>query len=375
MAKKNLIAIEEQWLDDLSKLALPSGVSVANVEAMLAIKPIKVSIEIVLPKEAASVDFDPKKNGDVKKFRSAFDKKVSEFFGEIVLEDEPKDAKEILEKLNSYIEKAVKAYRVTLRTAIAKEIGAKADDLMSVGSISFKEIEFHFGVVEDSKESELLDLTKAFKRTKKVQHFGIAWKGTQCVVGIKLKKEFKPAELKSLANELPDGYVQGAKKVAGEFVAFSKTNVDISFSEKDTRPADWLVREAFKIQTGRQVHVGFGILQPPDDSGGGNATEVLRTVKATAKSAGRTISEIQKSEDSDDNLRKLVGDIAKSLDSLKKAFTAPDTFVNVKQSEVDKLIRFFQSVKPTNLSLKNDRDILKSCEQFVAIANKIEMPE
>ncbi|MCF7960436.1 MAG: hypothetical protein K9M08_06800 [Pirellula sp.] len=371
MAKKNLIAIEEQWLDDLSKLALPSGVSVANVEAMLAIKPIKVSIEIVLPKEAASVDFDQKKNGDVKKFRSAFDKKVSEFFGEIVLEDEPKDAKEILEKLNSYIEKAVKAYRVTLRTAIAKEIGAKADDLMSVGSISFKEIEFHFGVVEDSKESELLDLTKAFKRTKKVQHFGIAWKGTQCVVGVKLRKEFKPAELKSLANEL----AQGAKKVAGEFVAFSKTNVDISFSEKDTRPADWLVREAFKIQTGRQVHVGFGILQPPDDSAGGNATEVLRTVKATAKSAGRTISEIQKSEDSDDNLRKLVGDIAKSLDSLKKAFTAPDTFVNVKQSEVDKLIRFFQSVKPENLSLKNDRDILKSCEQFVAIANKIEMPE
>ena len=395
MAKKNLIAIEEQWLDDLSKLALPSGVSVANVEAMLAIKPIKVSIEIVLPKEAASVDFDQKKNGDVKKFRSAFDKKVSEFFGEIVLEDEPKDAKEILEKLNSYIEKAVKAYRVTLRTAIAKEIGAKADDLMSVGSISFKEIEFHFGVVEDSKPSELLDLTKAFKRTKKVQHFGIAWKGTQCVVGVKLRKEFKPAELKSLANEL----AQGAKKVAGEFVAFSKTNVDISFSEKDTRPADWLVREAFKIQTGRQVHVGFGILQPPDDSAGGNATEVLRTVKATAKSApnvigfavqnmmvlrtvkataksaGRTISEIQKSEDSDDNLRKLVGDIAKSLDSLKKAFTAPDTFVNVKQSEVASLAGVFQSVNPKNLSLKNDRDILKSCEQFVAIANKIEMPE
>ena len=102
---------------------------------------------------------------------------------------------------------------------------------------------------------------------------------------------------------------------------------------------------------------------------------VLRTVKATAKSAGRTISEIQKSEDSDDNLRKLVGDIAKSLDSLKKAFTAPDTFVNVKQSEVASLAGVFQSVNPKNLSLKNDRDILKSCEQFVAMAKKIEMPK
>lgn len=194
MAKKNSIEIEELWLDDLSKLALPSDVSLADVEAILLIKPIKVSLEIVLPKEAANVDFDQNKHKDVKNFRSAFDKKVSESFGEIVLEDDPKDAKEILEKLNSYIEKAVKAYRVTLRTAIAKEIGAKADDLMSVGSVSFKEIEFHFGVVEDSKPSELLDLTKAFKRTKKVQHFGIAWKGTLCVVGVKLRKEFKPAE-------------------------------------------------------------------------------------------------------------------------------------------------------------------------------------
>ena len=379
MAKKNSIEIEEEWLDDLSKLALPSGVSVADVEAMLVIKPIKVSLEIVLPK-GTSADFDQKKNGEVKKFRSAFDKKVSESFGEIVLEDEPKDAKEILEKLNSYIEKAVKAYRVTLRTAVAKEIGAKADDLMSVGSISFKEIEFHFGIVEDSKESELLDLTKAFKRTKKVQHFGIAWKGTQCVVGVKLRKEFKPAELKSLANELPDGYAQGANKVAGEFVAFSKTNVEISFPDKTKGPLGWMVREAFGKQTGRTVHVGFGIIQPPDDSAdgnaaGGNAAEVLNRVKATAKSADRTISEIQKSKDGDDNLRKLVEDIIKSLASLQKAFTAADTFVNVKKSEVDNLARVFQNAKPKTLSLEKDPKILKRCEEFVAMAKKIEMPK
>lgn len=375
MAKKNSIEIEELWLDDLSKLGLPSGVSVAEVKAMLVIKPIKVSLEIVLPKEAASVDFDQKENRDVKKFRSAFDKKVSESFGEIVLEDEPKDAKEILEKLNSYIKKAVKAYRVTLRTAIAEEIGTKADDLMSVGSISFEEIEFRFGIVEDSKESELLDLTKAFKRTKKVQHFGIAWKGTQCVVGVKLRKEFKSAELKLLANELPDGYAQGASKVAGEFVAFSKTNVEISFPDKTKPPSDWMVRAAFKDQTGRTVHVSFGIMQPPDDSADGNAAEVLNRVKATAKSADRTISEIQRSKDSDDNLRKLVEDIIKSLASLQKAFTAADTFVNVKKSEVDNLARVFQNVKLKNLSLENDPKILKRCEEFVAIANKIAMPK
>lgn len=373
MAKKNLIEIEELWLDDLSKLALPSGVSVAEVEAMLLIKPIKVSLEIVLPKDA-SADFDQEKNGDVKKFRSAFDKKVSESFGEIVLEDDPKDAKEILEKLNSYIEKAVKAYRVTLRTAIAKEIGAKADDLMSVGSVSFKEIEFHFGVVEDSKPSELLDLTKAFKRTKKVQHCGIAWKGKHCVVGVKLKKEFKPAELKLLANELPDGYAQGASKVAGEFVAFSKTNVEISFPDKTKTPRQLLVRKALKNQTEQQIQVGFGILQPPDDSPAGNAAEVLGTVRATAKSAGRTISEIQKSKDSD-NLRKLVEDIAKSLASLLKVFAANDTFVNVKKSEVYKLTMVFQNVKLKNLSLENDPKILKRCEEFVAMANKIAMPK
>jgi uncharacterized protein YfkK (UPF0435 family) len=374
MAKKDSVAIEEEWLDDLSKLALPGGVSVADVEAMLLIKPIKVSLAIELPK-GASVDFDPKKNGDVKKFRSAVDKKVSESFGEIVLEDEPKDAKETLEKLNSYLEKAIKAYRVTLRTAIAKEIGAKADDLMSVGSINFQKIEFHFGVVEDSKPSELLDLTKAFKRTKRTQHLGIAWKGTLCVIGVKLKKEFKPAELKLLANELPDGYAQGASKVAGEFVAFSKTNVEVSFSEKAKTPLDWLVRDALKIQTGRQIRVGFGIMQPPDDNEGGNAAEVLGAVKATAKSADRTISEIQKSKDSDDNLRKLVGDITKSLASLQKAFTAADTFVNVKKSEVDDLTRVFQNVKIKNLSLENDPKILKRCEEFVAIAKKIAMPK
>ncbi len=374
MAKKGSVSIEEEWLDDLSKLALPSGVSVADVEAMLLIKPIKVSLEIELPK-GESVDFDHTKNGDVKKFRTAFDKKAAESFGEIVLEDEPKDAKETLEKLNAYITKAIKAYRVTLRTAIAKEIGAKADDLMSVGSISFKEIEFHFGVVEDSKPSELLDLTKAFKRTKKTQHCGIVWKGTLCVIGVKLKKEFKPAELKLLAHELPDGYAQGASKVAGEFVAFSKTNVDISFSDKAKTPLDWIVREALKNQTGRQIRVGFGIIQPPDDKEGGNAGEVLEAVKATAKSADRTISEIQKSKDSDDNLRKLVQDIAKSLASLQKAFTSADTFVNVKKSEVDNLTRVFQNVKLKNLSLENDPKILKSCEEFVAMAKKIAIPK
>ena len=373
MAKKNLIEIEELWLDDLSKLELPSGVSVAEVEAMLVIKPIKVSLEIVLPKEAASVDFDQKKNREVKNFRSAFDKKVSESFGEIVLEDEPKDAKEILEKLNSYIEKAVKAYRVTLRTAIAKEIGAKADDLMSVGSVSFKGIEFHFGVVEDSKESELLDLTKAFKRTKKVQHCGIAWKGKHCVVGVKLKKEFKPAELKLLANELPDGYAQGASKEAGEFVAFSKTNVEISYPDKVKGPLDWMVREAFGKQTGRTVHVSFGIMQPPDDSA--NAAEVLNRVKATATSADRTISEIQKSEGGDDNLQKLVEDIIKSLASLLKAFPADEPFANVKKSEVKNLAGVFQNAKPKTLSLENDPKILKSCKEFVAMAKKIEMPK
>jgi hypothetical protein len=136
-----------------------------------------------------------------------------------------------------------------------------------------------------------------------------------------------------------------------------------------------MVRKAFKIQTKRQVNVYFGIMQPPDDSPGGNAAEVLGVVKATAKSADRTISEIQRSKDSDDNLRKLVGDIAKSLDSLQKAFTAADTFVNVKKSAVDSLAGVFQKANVKNLSSENNPKILKSCEQFVEMAKKIAMPK
>lgn len=163
-------------------------------------------------------------------------------------------------------------------------------------------------------------------------------------------------------------------------MAFSKTNVEISYPDKVKGPLDRMVREAFGKQTGRTVHVGFGIIQPPDDSAdgnaaGGNAAEVLKRVKATAESADRTISEIQKSKDGDDNLRKLVEDIIKSLASLQKAFTAADTFVNVKKSEVDNLARVFQNTKPKTLSLEDDPKILKRCEEFVAMANKIEMPK
>jgi len=369
MSKKDLVEIEEQWLE-LEKLTLPSGVTIDDVEKLLLIKPIRVQLGIVLPKGTGVIKFDHEKNADIKKFRAAFDKKVADSFGEIVLEDDAKDAKPILEKLNSYIEKAGKAYRLTLRTAIAKEIDAKADDLMTVGMIAFKEIEFHFGVVETPEKNDLLDLTKAFKRVNKTQHFGIAWKGTQCVIGVKLKKEFKPAELKELASLLPEGSRQGASKVAGEFVAFSKTNVDLSFGEKDKTPLDWIVREAFKVQTGHQVRVGFGILQASEDKEpGGNIDDVLKSVKATGKTSEKKISELRQSEDKD-VLGKLVQDIRKSLVTLEKVFKSEDTFKNAKKSEVIELKKKFEKMKPKKLSSKD----LTECDQFVKLANKIEKP-
>lgn len=263
---KNSLNIDDKWID-LNDLALPPGLTLAEVEKLFLIKPIKVSLEVILPKGATLKSFDYAKNLELKKFRTSLEAKVAKTLGEIADEDEPKEGKKALESLNSYLEKAVKAFRVILRTAVAKEIGGtcKADDLMTAGSILFEKIEFQFGVGDSSEEKfPLLDLTKAFKRVKKDQQFGVAWKANEMVVSVRFRKPFKQAELKELRELLPEGYSKGAHMLGGEFFAFAKGRVEIRFSEKDTWPNEILLRGAFKKQTGQSVHTTVTNLEAKD---------------------------------------------------------------------------------------------------------------
>ena len=266
MAIKNSIAIEDKWID-LNQLALPPGLTVGEVERLLVVKPIKVSLEVILPKGAAAKGFDYSKNAEIKKFRTNLEDKVAKALAEITEEDQPEEGQKALESINSFLQKAVKAFRVILRTAVAKEIGGtfKPDDLMTAGSIIFDDLEFQLGVGDSSEEKfPVLDLTKAFKRLKKDQQFGVAWKANQIVVSVRFRKPFKQAELKELRDLLPEGSSRGANMLGGEFYAFAKGKVEIRFDEKDTPPHEILLRKAFKQQTGQAVHTTLTLLDPDE---------------------------------------------------------------------------------------------------------------
>lgn len=261
MAKKDSITIDDTWID-LTELALPAGLTAGEVEKLLEIKPIKVSLEVILPKGATTKGFDYEKNADVKKFKSSLESKVGASLAEIVGEDTPEDGQKALDGLNSYLEKATKAFRVMLRTVIAKAIGGdcKPDDLMTAGSIAFEKIEFQFGVSEPNEDaSKMLDLTKALKRVNKDQHLGIAWKGKKIVVSVRLRKPFLLTDLKELRSQLPKNASRTNMLVVGEFVAFSKTKVAVNFKEGTKNiPKAALFRHAFKKQTNSPVVVTIG---------------------------------------------------------------------------------------------------------------------
>ncbi len=261
MAKKDSIIIDDKWID-LKELALPSGVTVTEVEKLLEVRPIKVSLEVILPKGSTANRFDYNKNAEIKKFRTNLETKVAATLAEIVGEDTPEDGKKALESINSYLEKAVKAFRLVLRTAVAKVISpnCKPDDLMTAGSIQFEKIEFQFGTKDEGADSsKMLDLTKALKRVKKDQHLGIAWKGKEIVVSVRLRKPFLLADLKELRSLLPKNASRTNMLVVGEFVAFSKTKVTVNFKEGTKNiPKKILFREAFKKQTNTPVVVTVG---------------------------------------------------------------------------------------------------------------------
>jgi hypothetical protein len=263
MAKKNSITIEDKWID-LNTLELKPK-TVAKVKEILVVRPIKVALEVVLPKDSSAKDFDYDKNPDVSKFRDNLEKKVSQALADIVAEDQPEEGKSTLDAINSYLEKAVKAFRVVLRTAIAKEIGGecKPDDLMTAGSIHFEKIEYQLGFGDSTETKfDLKDLTKAFKRLKKDQHLGVAWKANEIVVSVRFRKPFKDAELKELRDLLPEGSSRGANMLGGEFHAFAKGKVELRFDESSTPPHEILLRKAFKEQSGQAVHTTVCFIDP-----------------------------------------------------------------------------------------------------------------
>lgn len=268
MAKQDSITIDDKWLE-LKDLALPGGVSVGDVEKVLTVKPMKISLEVILPKGSTAQGFDYNKNADIKKFRTGIETKVAATLAEIVGEDTPEDGKKALDSINSYLEKAVKAFRVTLRTAVAKHIGkgCKPDDLMTAGSIQFEKIEFLFGVKDEvSDSSKMLDLTKALKRVNKEQYLGIAWKGKEIVLSIRLRKEFRLADLKELRNLLPKKAKRTNKLVVGQFIAFSKTKVTVNFKKNTSNiPTKERFQDAFKKQTNMHVVVTVGLIEQLDD--------------------------------------------------------------------------------------------------------------
>ena len=169
MAKKGqtTVAVRDQWLN-LQKMALPGGMSREVIESTLHTQPANISLEVLLPSGTTKPDgFVYSRNGEIKKFRQEVEDKVVDAFKLIVEAREIdakgdekglKQAKDTLKKLNKYVKKALSEYRVVLRTVIAKEIGGKtrADDLMTMGSCGFQEIEIRSGVFESGGQDNLI---------------------------------------------------------------------------------------------------------------------------------------------------------------------------------------------------------------------------
>ncbi len=88
--------------------------------------------------------------------------------------------------------------------------------------MDFKEYEFKpgvFGAQSADAEKELPDLSPAFK-IRKWQQCGLIWKGTDAVLVVRRRKEFKATELKELRKHLPKNQ-SGASTLACQFLAES----------------------------------------------------------------------------------------------------------------------------------------------------------
>ena len=269
MAKKpqTTIEIRDQWLN-LQKMTLPGGLKREQIEEAVETSPVNIALQVLLPSGTSMPErFIYSRNGEIKSFRKGVEEKIIDAFKLIVEAREldgkgdpkgAKQAKDTLKKINGYVKKAMSQYRVVLRTVIAKAIGGKttADDLMTVGSSGFKEMEIRVGAFESDTEDEfdspLLDLSKALKR-KGEQHCGVAWKAKKCVLSVKLKKAFKATELK----ELRELISKDALMVAGRFrMVGSKAHFEFPDDKKNPGPTK--LRRAIKEQAQKAI----GVLKP-----------------------------------------------------------------------------------------------------------------
>ncbi len=271
MAKNNTIQIEDQWLE----LDTPE-ISKLKVDELVLPSPIRISLEVILPQGKEPPNFNFKKDADVKKFRGLLESRCVDAF-KLVVEARKKDqdgdddgfkeAESALKKLNAFVKKATSDFRVLLRRAVAKAMGdgTKADDLMTIGSMSFKEFEFVPGIFEgeESFDSPLLDISKAVKR-KKWQPCAVAWLATgPCFVSIRAKKEYKASELKELRDLIPGG---SKKSVIGLVRAKSELYLFFKFPEGD-RPRAKILKNGLESQLkkkGMKIDSPIGILEEED---------------------------------------------------------------------------------------------------------------
>ena len=263
MAKNEVIRIRDQWLD-FDKL----DISLGDVEQVVTPSPMQISLQVVLPKGKEAPDFDFAKNAEIKKFRALVESKCVDAFKLIVDshkrdkdgdEDGFKNAESTIKKLNEFVKKSKSDFRVLLRTTVAKSFGdgTKADELMTIGLVSFKEFSLVPGAFEGEEtfDSPLLDLSKALKR-KKWQPCGVAWISSgPCFVSIRAKKEFKKSELKELKDMLPNG---SKKSAVGRVRAKSEMFLFFEFPEGD-RPRKKILKNGLESQLGKK---GMKIADP-----------------------------------------------------------------------------------------------------------------
>lgn len=283
MAKSESLEVKEKWLDPKS-LPYSGEVKAESVQEVVTISTIKFSVEVVLPSGRSAEGFDAAKAPALVRFRDRLKKNVGDSLSAIVrFRNEDRDGDEEafkkagteLKRINGLIEEAFGNFRAVLREAVAEFVSKggskiKADDLMTIGSNSFKELRIRPGVFENESTAppEQLDISKALTR-KKWQFCGIAWRSGVAVITIRFKKAFKDAELKELREAMPDGLSRGAHMIGGRIRAAAATKVEFEFPTSIKPPNRKILRKAFKEQTGTNVFIqkqyGVWIPDEPDD--------------------------------------------------------------------------------------------------------------
>jgi hypothetical protein len=214
---KNSYSVNEKDFIDFKDAGI-FGEDKALFEEAVAVKAIKVEVEIVLPSEQDEAKIKKGVDATVNKYAKLLAKQASDAFPiiiECIKEDRRggtksyNEADAALKKFNSYVKDRMESFRVDLRSAVADQCGLKAKELMTMGRVSTKEWEIKPGVfrsetvVEKSDDAEANeDLVAAVKR-KDWMYAGVAMNGALARIALNRKKAFKGTALKRLAELFP----------------------------------------------------------------------------------------------------------------------------------------------------------------------------